>query len=207
MVLLPEMRFDEVREEIEPLLKKLDEGGSTLEANPEMEAPLYWEGVDFHRTAGGWDEHDYQGFIHADIVHSRLVNKNFPGGIFKQRKMISEVPPKDHYDRILDMGCSTGHFTRALAETYPDAEIHGVDLSLRTLEQARRLANANGWSWHLYQRPAEDTKFDRCEFRSGDILHHAARNSCRRREGRFCRSFPRSEAGRRYDYERRHAIC
>jgi SAM-dependent methyltransferase len=152
--------FEEVREEMEPVLKKFDEGASTLEANPEAKAPYYWEGVDFHRTAGGWDEHDYQGFIHADIVHSRLVNKNFPGGIFKQRKMISELPPKDHYDRILDMGCSTGHFTRALAETYPDAEIHGVDLSLKTLQQARRLANSNDWAWHLYQRPAEATGFD-----------------------------------------------
>lgn len=153
--------FEEVRDEVVPVLKKFDEGGSTVEAGSEEDAPFYWEGVNFHRTAGGWEDHEYQGFVHADIVHTRLVAKTFPGnGIFNQRRMVASMAPKGHYDKILDMGCSTGHFTRALQEVYPEAEIHGVDLSLRTIEQARRLGNANGWSWHLYQRPAEATGFE-----------------------------------------------
>ncbi|MAI91267.1 class I SAM-dependent methyltransferase [Ponticaulis sp.] len=152
--------FEEVRDEIEPVLKKFEEGGSTVEASPDMEAPAYWDGVDFHRTAGGWEEHEYQGYIHADIVHTRLVAKSFPGGIWSQRLMVAGLAPKDHYDKIIDLGCSTGHFTRALQETYPDAEITGVDLSLKTIQQAQRLGNANGWSWKLYQRPAEDTGFE-----------------------------------------------
>ncbi|MFC6197686.1 class I SAM-dependent methyltransferase [Ponticaulis profundi] len=152
--------FEEIRDEIEPILKKYDDGPSTLEDNSKEGAPGYYEGVNFHRTAGGWEDHEYQGFIHADLVHSRLVKNFFPGGIWKQREMVAGMAPKDHYDKILDMGCSTGHFTRALQTVYPDAEIHGVDLSIRTLEQARRLANASGWTWHLYQRPAEDTGFE-----------------------------------------------
>ncbi len=152
--------FEEIRSDVEEAIETFNDGPATLEANPDMQAPTYWEGVNFHRTHGGWDEHEYQGYIHGEIVHSRMVNTIFPGGIFKQRRMIAEMAPKDHYDRILDMGCSTGHFTRALQDTYPDAEIHGVDLSLRTLEHARRQANANNWAWHLYQRPAEATGFD-----------------------------------------------
>ena len=162
--LIAKHAFEEVREEMEPILKTFEEGGSTVEANPDMEAPAYWDGVDFHRTSGGWDEHEYQGYIHADIVHTRLVAKNFPGGIFNQRRMVAGLPPKDHYDKILDMGCSTGHFTRALQETYPDAEIFGVDLSLKTIQQAQRLGNANGWSWKLFQRPGEDTGFENESF-------------------------------------------
>jgi SAM-dependent methyltransferase len=157
--LVAEEAFEEVRQTVEPLLRSLDEGPATLEANPDFVAPDYWHGVEFHRTAGAWDGSDYAGCIHGEIVHRKMVDRLFPGGIFKQRRRIAAMAPRDQYDRILDMGCSTGHFTLALAECYPDAEIHGVDLSLRTLEHARRVANANGFAWKLYQRPAEDTGF------------------------------------------------
>lgn len=152
--------FEEIRSDVEPVIARFEEGPATLETDPDLDPPAYWDGVNFHRTHGGWDEHEFQGYIHGEIVHSRMVNTIYPGGIFKQRRMIAEMAPRDHYNRILDMGCSTGHFTRALQETYPQAEIHGVDLSAKTLEQARRQANANNWSWHLYQRPAEATGFE-----------------------------------------------
>lgn len=156
--------FEEILPDIEPAIQACEEGPATLELNPDTEAPAYWDGVNFHRTHGGWDEHDYQGYIHGEIVHSRMVNAIYPGGIFKQRRMIADMAPKEHYDRILDLGCSTGHFTRALQEAYPDAEIHGVDLSPKTLQQAKRQANSHGWAWHLYQRPAEATGLDANSF-------------------------------------------
>lgn len=152
--------FEEIRDEIEPYLKKLEDGPATLEAEPSSAPPAYWDGVEFHRTAGGWEGHEYQGYIHGEIIHKKMVEAMFPGGIFKQRLTIAKMAPCDDYERILDMGCSTGHFTSALAEAYPKAEIHGVDLSLKTLEQARRLANSKGLAWKLYQRPAEETGFD-----------------------------------------------
>lgn len=77
---------------------------------------------------------------------------------------MAERAPKTHYDQILDMGCSTAHFTHALQETYPDAQITGVDLSAQTLEHASRVANAHGWNWKLYQRAAEETGFDNGSF-------------------------------------------
>ncbi|GAB5457812.1 MAG: hypothetical protein Hens3KO_08420 [Henriciella sp.] len=156
--------FEELSEELEPELKALDEGSSELHLDPDFKAPAYWANVDFHRTEGGWDGHDYAGYIHGEIVHRKMVDAIFPGGIFKQRKAVAARAPKDHYDKILEMGCSTGHFTQALAETYPDAEITGIDLSPRTLEHAHRVANEKGYSWKLYQRPAEKTGFEEGSF-------------------------------------------
>jgi len=155
----------EAFEEIEPALAEAiaraqSQGPATLEkAGQDTIAPTYWKGVNFHRTAGGWDDHPMQGYIHGEIVHKKLVEALYPGGIFKQRRAIAARAPRDHYDRILDMGASTGHFTTALQETYPHAQIVGVDLSLRALEHAQRVANLNGWAWELYQRPAEATGF------------------------------------------------
>ncbi|PNU06638.1 hypothetical protein A8V01_00080 [Novosphingobium guangzhouense] len=153
--------FEEVLPDLEPAIARYQTGGpASLEpAGPEDSAPSYWQGVNFHRTAGGWEDHPQQGYIHGEIVHRRLVEAMYPGGIFLQRRAIAAMPPRDDYARILDMGASTGHFTAALQETYPSAQITGVDLSLRALEHAQRVANAHGWPWRLYQRAAEQTGF------------------------------------------------
>ena len=106
------------------------------------------------------DGHEYAGYVHAEIIHRKIVNETFPGGLFVPRRKIAARAPKESYATILDMGCSTAHFTQALQETYPEAKITGVDLSARTLEHARRVANAHGWDWKLYQRAAEETGFE-----------------------------------------------
>ena len=138
----------------------LDTGGpAELHLDRDLDPPGYWDGVDFHRTAGGWEGHRHAGYIHGEIIHRRMVDRLFPGGIFRQRRAVAAMAPRDSYARILDMGCSTGHFTQALQETYPNATIAGVDLSARALEHAKRVADLNGWAWKLYQRPAERTGF------------------------------------------------
>lgn len=152
--------FEYIADELKPQLADLDDGPSYLEVNPDMTAPAYWDGVAFHRTAGKWDDYAYQGFVHAELIHRQIVDSFFPGGIHKQRKQVAELAPRDTYRRILDMGCSTGFFTLALADTYPDAEIYGVDLSLRVLQHTLRTGNHNGYAWKLRQAPAEDTGYD-----------------------------------------------
>ena len=154
-----ERAFEDIFPKIKSDLKDLENGPAELHLNPDFKAPAYWEGVDFHRTKGGWDGHPYAGYVHAEIIHRKIVNETFPGGLFVPRRKIAARAPKESYDTILDMGCSTAHFTQALQETYPEAKITGVDLSARTLEHAQRVANAHGWDWKLYQRAAEDTGF------------------------------------------------
>jgi len=155
-----ERAFDDVFPELETDLTALHNGPARLHLDPDFKAPAYWKGVDFHRTEGGWDGHPFAGYIHAEIIHRKIVDAGYPGGIFAQRRKVAERAPKSNYSKILDMGCSTAHFTQSLQETYPGAHITGVDLSPRTLEHAYRVANAHGWNWDLYQRAAEDTGFE-----------------------------------------------
>lgn len=166
--------FEEILPEIEDDLGALETGATTLTLDPKLKPPAYYQNVDFHRTEGGWDGHEYAGYIHGEIIHRKMVDAIFPGGIFKQRKSVAERAPKDHYDEILDMGCSTGHYTLALAEAYPDAKITGVDVSQRTLEHCQRVGNKNGYAWDLYQAKAEKTGFedDRFDLVTSYILLH-----------------------------------
>lgn len=156
--------FEEIKDELKPVMDAAETGPAHLTLNPDQVAPDYWEGVEFHRTALAWDNYDNMGFVHGEIIHRKMVDRLYPGGIFKQRRAVAGMAPLDHYDRILDMGCSSGHFTAALTDAYPDAKITGVDLSRRMLEHAWRTANANGWDWDLYQRPMEETGFDDASF-------------------------------------------
>jgi len=156
--------FEQVQPELQNELDRLSSGASIIHSDDDFSAPVYWQGVEFHRTQGGWDGHPHMGYVHGEIIHRKMVDKFFPGGIFAQRKAVAQLASKDHYDNILDMGCSSGHFTLALADTYPQANITGVDLSLRMLEHSQRIANDNGWSWALFQRAAEDTGFADNEF-------------------------------------------
>lgn len=47
-------------------------------------------------------------------------------------------------DRVLDIGCGTGQTTRDAARAASDASAHGVDLSARMIEEARRRAADEG---------------------------------------------------------------
>jgi SAM-dependent methyltransferase len=148
--------FDEVRAEIEPMLKSLQQGGSTLTpAGENFRPPAYWEGLDFHGTTGGWDGHDYMGFVHGELIFFRQLAANVD--LLEQRRSAVRALGDRRYARILELGCSSGPFTRVLAEMQPQAEIHACDLSLRQLEQAQRNGNALGAAWRLFQAAAEST--------------------------------------------------
>ena len=153
--------FEEIRGEIEPKLKALQSGRTTLKAYPERPIPEYFRNQGWiHRTTGGWDGHPYQGFVHGELIHREYVARNYPGDIFAQRRAVLGLLPRRDYRRILEFGTSSGHYTTQIQKVFPQAEIWGCDLSLRMLEQAQRVANEQGWAWKLFQLAAEDTGFE-----------------------------------------------
>jgi SAM-dependent methyltransferase len=155
--------FEENQAELEPQLVSPTKGPATLTVPAGVEVPKYWENW-FHNTTGGWDGHERMGFIHGELIHRWVVGATFPGNIFKQREAAAAEAPRGSYRRILDMGCGTGHYTTALVRRFPDAQIWGADCSLRALEYAQRVANANGWAWRLHRVPNERTGFPDAHF-------------------------------------------
>jgi len=152
--------FDEVRSELEPRLKALMQGPTTIEPIPGERRPSYADAAWIHRTTGGWDGHEYQGFIHGELIHREYVARNYPGDIFAQRRQILSVLPRRDYQRIFEVGTSSGHYTLQIAAEFPQAEIWGCDPSLRMLEQAQRVANERGLRWRLFHGSADRTGLD-----------------------------------------------
>lgn len=52
---------------------------------------------------------------------------------------------------IVDLACGTGDITLALAERFPGARVHGIDISAEMLNLARRRAERNGVANAAYQ--------------------------------------------------------
>ena len=174
--------FEEIADDLAPVLEATSQGPATIEYDPDLEFPNYYDGVNFHRTTGGWTNNANQGFIHGELIHRKMLGRTFPGGIFQQRLNVAEMAPRETYTSILEMGCSSGHFTYALQKTYPDAQITGIDYAAEMMEHAWRTANANGWSWKLYQRGAEATGFEDASFdlvSSYIVLHEMPEDAIR----------------------------
>jgi SAM-dependent methyltransferase len=80
-----------------------------------LRRPLRWQ---FDRLAAGWDE-------------GRSPNRL--RGLEAALALLDAAPA-----RVLDVGTGTGDAALALARRWPDAEVVGVDVSERMVEEARR---------------------------------------------------------------------
>jgi ubiquinone/menaquinone biosynthesis C-methylase UbiE len=156
--------FEEIRDEVAPQLDAMVQGATQLKIDPELVPPAYWDGYEFHRSEGGWDGHDYMGFVHGELIHRKMVGETYAGLIFQQRMATARLGPVERPEKILEMGCSSGHYTMGLIEAYPDSEIWACDLSRRQLEQLQRVANERGVSLNLFQAAAEQTGLEDDQF-------------------------------------------
>lgn len=149
--------FEALGSEFTEQLDALDDGPTTLSTKPNFEQPDYHARQWFHNTKGGWDGHRYMGAIQAEFVHRRYVAAKYGRGLRRLRYDLLDELPEQSFDRILELGTSAGYYTEQLARRFPDAELVGCDISLKMLQQARRLGNELGQAWRLLQAPAEDT--------------------------------------------------
>jgi SAM-dependent methyltransferase len=156
--------FEEIRDRVEPEMRSLAEGPTKISTFPHFTPPDYLDGVWIHRTHGGWDGHEHQGFIHAEFIHKRLLTVMYGGGIFNTRRAVLDNLPRKDYRRIFEMGVSSGFHTLALADAFPEAEISGCDVARPMLEQAQRVANERGLKWNLYVGRGEDTRLPAASF-------------------------------------------
>jgi SAM-dependent methyltransferase len=156
--------FEEVRDQVVADLDAQREGPTTLEVLPHFEPPAYFTKAWFHRTEGGWDAGDYNGAVHARIIQARYLSKCFPGDGAGDRRRTLRQAPERPYRRILEFGASSGQFTAAISDVFPEAEVWGVDPSIRMLEEAQRVGNAAGRAWKLFVGVGEDTRFESGSF-------------------------------------------
>lgn len=121
-------------------------GGYFYEADGEdLTSPLlYFSSVELYRTAKGLSSGADTGEPGMGRFMVKAFKDRFPDG-----------QPK----RILDLGCAIGTETVALYEAFPDAEIHGADLSGPFVRFAHVWAEDQGIPIHYRQADARKTGY------------------------------------------------
>lgn len=138
--------------------------GGTVELDPHLELPEYFERSEVHLEPGGWDGYDLYGPAFAHGIgpkvfrHGGLAAVAAGEDIYQHRLDMIEALPKARYERIYDAGCGAFSLLKAAAEIHPEAELVGADLSPNQLRVGHQMAEKAGVKVHFKQRDVRDTR-------------------------------------------------
>ena len=139
--------------------------GGTLALDPEVELPRYASAIDIHSMPGGYAQDT--GTQAAGAMYDRGVYLYMSGllgpmndavgrlGVAYLQKTLPDFAP----EAILDLGCGVGHSTLPYGESYPEAELHAIDIGPDLLRYAHARAEGAGIPVHFRQANAERTEF------------------------------------------------
>ena len=133
-------------------------GPGSIELHPEMHIPQY-ASYEIHLQPGGYVGDPFAGYIY---VHGE--NAIFPGGNYQddyQRRLARRVPapPDGVVNRVLKQGCSSGQFTLALKDKWPDAEVWGTDVGAPMIRFAHMRSVERGIETHYMHEVSEESNF------------------------------------------------
>jgi len=127
----------------------------TLEMPAEIEVPKYYDRIEWHLEPGGWDGYDLYGPLFAYGVGPYVFSL---GGyaavgvgddITQQRIAAIKQFPKQSYERVYEPGCGGVSTLKAVHTVFPEAELHGADLSPLLLNNGQKMATRFGFPVHL----------------------------------------------------------
>lgn len=120
--------------------------------HPHLAYPPYYKNQPFHGIQGG-----YLNIIAAlsyDAISKCLL---LPHERMIRKRLIAAIQGQPQ--RILDLGCGTGSMTIMLKQTFPEANVIGIDLSPYMLAVADKKAQHAGLTIQFLQGNAEATGF------------------------------------------------
>jgi SAM-dependent methyltransferase len=166
---------DAVERQLPALIEKASRVGATkgsLALDPKLALPNYTAAVDIHVMPGGYHTDITEHDVFAGALYDRGVHLFAFGGLgplndelgvataAAVRRQFPDFAP----ERVLDLGCGAGHATLPLADAFPGAEIHGLDLGAPMLRYASGRAAALGYAIHFSQQDATHTNFPDASF-------------------------------------------
>ena len=139
----------------------------SLRLNPGMPIPRYIDAIDIHCMPGGYTRDESADEQTAGLMYdvaSHVYTMGLAGPLndvfglgsasYLQRKFPGLSP-----STIVDLGCGTGACTLAYSRAFPDAEVHGVDVSAPLLKRAHARSEQLGRPIHWSQQNAEQLDF------------------------------------------------
>jgi len=150
------------------LTRKIDQlsetGGGTLTLDPALDIPENVAGLDVHLMPGGYasTETPAAGAVYDNglaVFSAGFMGPNLDDIGLSMSNYVKHRFPDFVPARILDCGCTVGHNAAAWASTFPEAEVHGVDVSASVLRYAHGRAQSLGLPVHYHQMDATNLTF------------------------------------------------
>jgi len=131
---------------------------ATLTLDPSLRLPSWYTEWDIHLQPGGVWSHDRAAAVYELGAKLVMLGENDD---YRFHRLFAETAlPRQNYRRIVDLGCGFGKSTWPLKQTFPDAQVIGVDLSAPCLRLGARRAQERGLQIAFRQSDAVDTKLD-----------------------------------------------
>ncbi len=158
---------DVLEEQAEALTTKSGVAG-TLELDESTELPDYYRAVDVHLMPGNYDGAAAEAGVLPGAVYDNGFNVFAFGAMGKEHNDIGwsmanfvklrfpDIEPAT----IVDVGCTIGHNTLPWKQTFPDADVYGVDIAGACLRYAHARATSLGVEAHFRQASSDRLPFD-----------------------------------------------
>ncbi len=139
----------------------------TLELDPDFQVPKAVSAIDIHLMPGSYTSEYMPDDVSIGAVYDN-GGRVFSMGLLGEARedigasislFISERYPEFKPARILDIGCGIGNNTEPWARTYPQAEVHAIDVGAPLLRYAHARAQSRGVTVHFHQRTVEEPGF------------------------------------------------
>ena len=139
----------------------------SLKLNPSLTTPDYYQAVDVHFMPGNYDGGADDPGVLPGAVYDNGFNVFAFGAMGRQlndigcsmanfvRLRFPDLKPRV----IVDCGCTIGHNTLPWKQTFPSAEVHGMDMAAACLRYAHARAQSLGVTVHFQQGSTDQLDF------------------------------------------------
>lgn len=136
----------------------------SLELNPALELPRNVTELDVHLMPGGYESKgDYlAGAVYDNgltVFSAGLLGPHIDDIGQSFAHYVHERFPDFAPERIVDCGCTVGHNSVPWAQTFPNAEVHAIDVASAPLRYGHARAESMGVPIHFHQMDATAMTF------------------------------------------------
>jgi ubiquinone/menaquinone biosynthesis C-methylase UbiE len=139
----------------------------SLSLDPALALPDYAAAIDIHVMPGSFHTEIADDDVFAGALYDRGVHLFAFGGLgplndelgVATSAAVRQRFPDFAPQAVLDLGCGAGHSTLPLADAFPGATVHGVDLGAPMLRYAAARATALSHAVDFSQQDATRTSF------------------------------------------------
>ncbi len=134
-----------------------DTGPGSLVLDPDLLVPDYCR-HEIHIQPGGYVGDEFSGPMYHYGTNSFYMGQNDSDEFHIMLARRVSQPADGRVSRIVDLGCGIGQLAIALKETFPDADILGLDVAAPMLRYAHKRAVELNLAVDFRQALAENTK-------------------------------------------------